>query len=130
MQHNDQTDASVQSKANPPVNPAAENKGTRLAFRMKLFPGKEAEYKKRHDEIWPELQALLKEAGISAYSIFLDEETLSLFGVLTITDPSNMDRLPQQEVMQRWWAYMADIMESNPDHSPVSVPLKEVFYLH
>lgn len=109
--------------------PAGEKKATRLAFKMKLFPGKEAEYKKRHDEIWPELQALLKDTGISDYSIFLDEETHALFGVLKIGDPANMDSLPHQEVMQRWWAYMADIMESNADHSPVSIPLREVFYL-
>lgn len=96
---------------------------------MNLFPGKEAEYKKRHEEIWPELQALLKEKGISEYSIFLDESTNSLFGVLNVTDPQNLDTLPQQEVMQRWWSYMADIMESNDDNSPVSIPLKEVFYL-
>jgi L-rhamnose mutarotase len=96
---------------------------------MKLFPGFEEEYKKRHDEIWPDLVELLKQSGISDYSIFLDEETNSLFGVLDITDAKNMDNLPQHEVMQRWWKYMADIMESNPDHSPVSVPLKEVFYL-
>ncbi|HWI92647.1 MAG TPA: L-rhamnose mutarotase [Flavisolibacter sp.] len=102
---------------------------SRLAFKMKLFPGFEAEYKKRHDEIWPDLVELLKQSGISEYSIFLDEETNSLFGVLDITDAKNMDNLPQHEVMQRWWKYMADIMESNPDHSPVSVPLKEVFYL-
>jgi len=101
----------------------------RLAFKMKLFPGFEAEYKKRHDEIWPELQQLLKQSGISEYSIFLDEETNSLFGVLNIIDPKNMDDVPHHEVMQRWWNYMADIMESNADHSPVSVPLKEVFYL-
>lgn len=101
----------------------------RLGFKMKLFPGMEAEYKKRHDEIWPELQVLLKQSGISEYSIFLDEESNSLFGFLNIDDPANMDDLPHHEVMQRWWKYMADIMESNPDHSPVSVPLKEVFYL-
>ena len=101
----------------------------RLAFKMKLFPGKEAEYKKRHDEIWPELQQLLKQSGIAEYSIFLDEETNSLFGVLTIKDLNKMEDLPRHEVMQRWWTYMADIMESNPDHSPVSVPLNEVFYL-
>ena len=101
----------------------------RLAFKMKLFPGKEAEYKKRHDEIWPELRVLLKEAGISEYSIFLDRETGNLFGVLTITDSQKMDTLPRHKVMQRWWAYMADIMESNTDHSPVSIPLEEVFYL-
>src|SRR5437763_14082893 len=100
-----------------------------VAFKMKLYPGKEAEYKKRHDESWPELSALLKDAGINEYSIFLDEETNSLFGVLNIADTRNLDTLPQQEVMRRWWKYMGDIMESNPDNSPVSVPLKEVFYL-
>ena len=102
---------------------------TRVAFKMKLFPGKEEEYKKRHDELWPELQELLKNSGINRYSIFLDESTLSLFGVLDISDPMKLDELPGHEVMQRWWAYMADIMETNPDHSPVSLPLKEVFYL-
>ena len=101
----------------------------RVAFKMKLFPGCEAEYKRRHDEIWPELSALLKEAGISEYSIFLDETTNSLFGVLKAEDPSKLDDLPSHAVMQRWWKYMGDIMESNPDNSPVSIPLKEVFYL-
>jgi L-rhamnose mutarotase len=101
----------------------------RVAFKMKLFPGREAEYKKRHDEIWPELQALLKAEGITEYSIFLDESTNSLFGFLKITDENNLQNLPGTEVMQRWWSYMADIMESNPDHSPVSIPLREVFYL-
>ena len=101
----------------------------RLAFKMKLFPGKEEEYKKRHDEIWPELSQLLKDHGISDYSIFLDEETLSLFGVLNIEDETQMEELPKHPIMKKWWAYMADIMESNPDHSPVSIPLKEVFYM-
>src|SRR4029079_6975133 len=75
-----------------------DTEAIRVAFKMKLFPGFEAEYKKRHDEIWPELVQLLKEAGISDYSIFLDEETNSLFGVLKITDPKNMNNLPHQEV--------------------------------
>jgi L-rhamnose mutarotase len=101
----------------------------RLAFKMKLFKGMEAEYKKRHDEIWPELVDLLKETGISEYSIFLDEETGFLFGVLKVNDPASMDLLPAQPVMKKWWAYMHDIMESNPDNSPVSIPLPEVFYL-
>ena len=101
----------------------------RIAFKMKLFPGKEAEYKKRHDEIWPELSALLKDSGISEYSIFLDEETLSLFGVLHIENLTKQAALPSYPVMQKWWAYMGDIMESNPDNSPVSISLKEVFYM-
>lgn len=107
----------------------SESKGHRVAFKMKLFAGKVAEYKKRHDEIWPDLQALLKTSGISEYSIFLDEETNALFGVLRVDDKRKLDALPQEEVMQRWWTYMADIMETNMDHSPVSIPLKEVFYL-
>lgn len=101
----------------------------RLAFKMKLFKGQEVEYKKRHDEIWPELSSLLKESGISDYSIFLEEETGFLFGVLTVNDPANMDLLPQQPLMRKWWAYMRDIMETNPDNSPVSIPLKKVFYM-
>lgn len=101
----------------------------RIAFKMKLHPGRETEYKRRHDALWPELENLLKETGISAYSIFLDEKTLDLFGVLNIEDPERLDDLPRHPVMQRWWAYMADIMETNPDNSPVSVPLREVFYL-
>ena len=101
----------------------------RIAFKMQLHPGQTEEYKRRHDEIWPELAQLLRETGISDYSIFLDEETLALFGVLQIQDPTNLDELPKHPVMQRWWAYMADIMATNPDQSPVSVPLKEVFYL-
>lgn len=102
---------------------------TRIAFKMKLHQGKEAEYRRRHDELWPELAQLLKTTGISEYSIFLDGETHTLFGVLKVKDPAELDNLPSQPVMQKWWAYMKDIMESNPDNSPVSIPLKEVFYL-
>lgn len=101
----------------------------RLAFKMKLHDGFETEYKKRHDEIWPELSALLKETGVSDYSIFLDVDTNNLFGVLKLKEDSTMDDLPFHPVMQRWWAYMADIMESYADNSPVSIPLKEVFYM-
>ncbi len=101
----------------------------RVAFKMQLFKGFEAEYKKRHDAIWPELVQLLKATGISDYAIFLDETTNSLLGVLQATDMAALDNLPAHPVMQRWWQYMGDIMESNPDHSPVSLPLKEVFYL-
>ena len=102
---------------------------TRIAFKMQLFKGYEQEYKKRHDEIWPELHALLKESGISDYSLFLDESTNNLFGVLKAEDQKLLDNLPLHPVMQKWWKYMADIMETNPDHSPVQRPLKEVFYM-
>lgn len=101
----------------------------RVAFRMKLFPGFEEEYRKRHDALWPELQQLLADTGISNYSIFLDEQSGTLFGVMDAADPSALNDLPSKPVMQKWWAYMKDIMESNPDNSPVSTPLKEVFYL-
>lgn len=101
----------------------------KVAFKMQLKAGYEAEYKKRHDEIWPELHTLLKEAGISDYSIHLDAETSVLFAVLWRTDNHTMDDLPSHPVMQKWWANMADIMETNADHSPVATPLLNVFHL-
>jgi len=101
----------------------------RIASKMKLLKGYEAEYKKRHDEIWGELKDLLKQTGISDYSIFLDEETNDLFAYFTIEDDKKLNELPAKEIMKKWWAYMKDIMETNEDNSPVSIPLKEVFYL-
>lgn len=101
----------------------------RHAFKMKLNPGMEAEYRKRHDEIWPELVELLHEAGVSDYSIYLDPETRILFGVLTRTQNHGMARLPDHPVMKRWWAHMADIMETNADNSPVATDLVPVFYM-
>ena len=101
----------------------------RVAFKMKLFKGFEEEYKRRHTALWPDLQALLKQTGIREYAIFLDETTNDLIGCLTIDDATKLDDLPAEPVMKKWWAYMADIMETNEDKSPVSIPLKEVFYL-
>ena len=101
----------------------------RVAFKMKLFQGFEEEYKRRHDAIWPELVTLLKNAGISDYSICLDKENFMLFAYLTIEDKSRLNELPSSPVMKKWWDHMKDIMESNPDGAPVSVPLDEVFYL-
>ncbi len=101
----------------------------RIASKMKLLKGFEAEYKKRHAEIWPELKVLLKETGITGYSIFLDEETNDLFACFTIEDDKKLIDLPAKEIMKKWWAYMKDIMETNEGNSPVSFPLKEVFYL-
>ncbi|WP_018234847.1 L-rhamnose mutarotase [Ensifer sp. BR816] len=101
----------------------------KYAFRMRLNPGMAIEYRARHDEIWPELVDLLKDAGISDYSIHLDEETNLLFGVLWRTDDHKMADLPSHPVMQKWWAHMADIMETRADNEPVAVPLKTVFHL-
>jgi L-rhamnose mutarotase len=101
----------------------------KYAFRMQLNPGMEAEYKRRHDAIWPELSALLKDAGVSDYSIHLDRETNALFGVLWRRDDHAMDDLPRHPVMRCWWDYMADIMATHPNHEPVAVPLVTVFHM-
>ena len=101
----------------------------KYAFKMRLNPGQEAEYRKRHDAIWPELVSLLKAAGIEDYSIHLDRETNILFGVLWRRDDHTMDTLPETAVMQRWWAHMADIMETTPDNAPVAIPLETVFHM-
>lgn len=101
----------------------------KYAFKMKLNPGMEAEYRKRHDEIWPELSALLREAGVRDYSIHLDRETNTLFGVLSRPVDHSMASLPEHPVMKRWWAHMADIMAANPDNSPVQSDLVTVFHL-
>ena len=109
--------------------PSGGFRGYRVAFKMQLFANQKEEYKKRHDEIWPDLVALLKQTGISEYAIFLDETTNSLFGVLKAENPALLNDLPSHAVMQKWWQYMGDIMESNPDNSPISIPLQEVFYM-
>ena len=102
---------------------------TRIAFTMQLLPGYEEEYRRRHDAIWPELAVLLREAGISNYSIFLDDVTRRLFAYMEVSERYDGNWLPQQPVMRKWWDMMGDIMETNPDHSPVSIPLREVFHL-
>ena len=100
----------------------------RCAFTMRIKPGFEAEYRKRHDQIWPELSRLLHAAGIRDYSIYLDKNTGMLFAVHKLTDNNTNEDLPNHPLMKKWWAYMADIMETNPDNSPVSHPLEEVFH--
>jgi len=99
------------------------------AFKMHLNPGMAAEYKRRHDEIWPELVALLQDAGVQDYSIHLDPETNILFGVLWRRDDHTMADLPAHPVMQRWWAHMADLMQTHPSQEPVAVPLVNLFHL-
>lgn len=101
----------------------------RNAFKMKLRPGFVAEYKRRHDEIWPELAAELRAAGISDYSIFLDEETLTLFAVQKLSDNNTAAALPRIAIVRKWWDYMAPLMEVQPGNAPVAKPLKEVFHL-
>jgi L-rhamnose mutarotase len=103
---------------------------TRVAFKMKLKEGRSEEYKKRHDEIWPELKELLSQSGIHDYSIFLDEETNTLFAVHKLRQgATSANDLGSNPVVQRWWAMMADIVDTQADQSPVTVPLKEMFHL-
>jgi L-rhamnose mutarotase len=101
----------------------------KFAFKMKMRAGCKEVYIQRHNEIWPELAELLKQAGITDYSIHLDEETNTLFGVLWRKPDHTMDDLPAHPVMKKWWAYMADIMETHADNEPVSVVLTPVFYM-
>lgn len=101
----------------------------RKAFKMHLNEGQKAAYIKRHNEIWPELKKLLKDAGVSEYSIFLDEETNTLFAFQKVSGEGGSQDLGQTDIVKKWWTFMSDIMKTNPDHSPVTVPLEEVFYM-
>jgi len=101
----------------------------RLAFKMHLNEGQKEEYKKRHNELWPALRQLLKSAGVSEYSIFLDEETNILFAFQKVSGEASSQDQGSNPIVQKWWAYMADIMETNDDNSPKMVPLDELFYM-
>ena len=100
----------------------------KFAFKMKLIPGMKQEYIRRHNEIWPELKTLLEDSGVRDYTIYLDEETNTLFAVQYVAGNSSQD-LGQTEIVKKWWAYMKDIMETNPDNSPVSISLEPVFHM-
>jgi len=101
----------------------------RKAFRMAVNPGELAEYERRHSPIWPELQQVLTAHGAHDYSIFLDPADGSLFGYVEVEDEARWNAIAQTEVCRRWWTYMRDIMPTNPDNSPRSVELREVFHL-
>ena len=101
----------------------------RKAFVMAVHPGRESEYERRHRPIWPELEKTLKDQGVHNYSIFLDPATHRLFGYVEIEDEARWAAIARTPACQRWWRHMADIMPANPDHSPVSSDLREVFHL-
>lgn len=101
----------------------------RKSFKMKLFKGKEEEYKKRHDEICDGMKAMIKEHGGKNYSIFLDEETSILFGYIELENEELWNKSAETEICKKWWKFMADIMETNEDNSPVTIELKEMFHL-
>ena len=100
-----------------------------FAFKMKLKAGCKDEYRKRNDEIWPELAELIRLSGVYDYSIFVDDDTNTLFAVQKIAGSGSSQDLGNNPIVQKWWAYMSDIMETNPDNSPVITNLEEVFYL-
>ncbi|HVU31989.1 MAG TPA: L-rhamnose mutarotase [Opitutaceae bacterium] len=101
----------------------------RKAFVMSVNAGSETEYARRHQPIWADLAAVLKSHGAHNYSIFLHEETRQLFGYVEIESEERWNAVAKTEVCQRWWKHMRDVMPSNPDNSPVSRELKEVFHL-
>ena len=101
----------------------------RKAFRMAIHPGQEAEYERRHRPIWEELEAVLVAHGVGRYSIFLDEATRDLFAYVEIEDEARWAAIAETDVCRRWWRYMREIMPSNPDDSPVSRELREVFHI-
>lgn len=101
----------------------------RLAFKMYLNEGQKEIYRKRHIEIWPELKKLLRNSGVSEYSIFLDEETGILFAFQKIIGQNSSQELGNEEVVKKWWSFMSDIMRTNADDSPVTVPLEEIFHM-
>jgi L-rhamnose mutarotase len=101
----------------------------RNAFAMRLKPGFASEYKRRHDGIWPELKAELRKAGVSDYSIYLDEKTNTLFAFQHLAEDATNDELAQKEIVKKWWYMMKDVMDTNPDESPVSDPLQEMFHM-
>lgn len=102
---------------------------TRIAFVMSVNPGQEAEYERRHRPIWPELETVLKQHGVHNYSIFLNPKTHQLFAYAELEDEARWNAIANSPECRRWWTSMKDLMPSNPDHSPVSAALKEVFHL-
>ena len=101
----------------------------RLAFKMKLNPGFKEEYRKRHAGLWPEMRKMLKDSGVGNYSIFLDEETNVLYGYIELEDEARWTASAETAICRKWWDYMCDVMEVNPDNSPVSIPLEQLFFL-
>ena len=101
----------------------------RKALVMQVHPGKHAEYRKRHNPIWPELEATLREHGAHNYSIFLDSATNQLFAYVEIESQKRWDSVAKTAICKKWWKHMREIMPSNQDNSPVSKELKEVFHM-
>ncbi|MCI6450704.1 L-rhamnose mutarotase [Hungatella sp.] len=99
------------------------------SFKMHLYEGMAEEYERRHNLLWPEMKDMIHEYGGHNYSIFLDSETNVLYGYIEIEDQDKWAESADTAINRKWWDYMADIMDTNPDNSPVSVDLKPVFHL-
>lgn len=101
----------------------------RKAFVMSVNPGSEQEYQRRHSPIWPELEQTLKAHGVHNYSIFLHPQTRQLFACVEIEDEARWDAIARTDICRKWWEHMQNVMPTNPDHSPQSLELKEVFHM-
>ena len=101
----------------------------RKGFKMKLYPGMEQEYEKRHDQLWGEMKQMIHEYGGHNYTIFLDRDTHVLYGYIEIEDLQKWEDSANTDINKKWWEFMSDIMESNPDNSPISSDLHQVFHL-
>jgi L-rhamnose mutarotase len=101
----------------------------RKAFVMSVNPGMEAEYTRRHNPIWPELERVLRAFGVSNYSIFLHPDTQQLFAYVEFESESQWDAIAKTPECQRWWRYMAELMPHGGDGAPLAVGLREVFHL-
>jgi L-rhamnose mutarotase len=101
----------------------------RKAFRMSVHRGQEAEYARRHNPIWKDLEDTLVAHGVRSYSIFLDPATDDLFAYAEIESEELWQAIASTEACRRWWAYMKDVMPTNPDSSPVSTELRSVFHV-
>lgn len=101
----------------------------RKMFKMKLYKGAEEEYEKRHNNLWPEMKRMIKEYGGNNYSIFLDKETNYLYGYIELEDEKLWGKSAETDICKKWWEYMADLMETNDDNSPVTIDLESMFYL-
>ena len=101
----------------------------RKGFKMQLFPGQEAEYEKRHNQLWPEMKEMIHNYGGHNYSIYLDKDTKVLYGYIEVEDEARWAESANDPVCRKWWDFMADIMETNPDNSPVSIDVHPVFHL-
>ena len=100
-----------------------------LSFALHLKPGCEAEYRRRHDELWPEMRDLLFSRGLVHYEISLHPETSLLFAFIVRRKDHSMDGMTDHPVAQRWRAHMADILETTTGIVPRVDPLTRMVAL-